>query len=140
MKRSVFLLVAGAASATLVALATLPAATPAEAGEVPIQKAMIAAGEVIFQNQCRACHSPDPAQNTFGPTLVGVIDRPAGALPRFAYSDAMLESDVIWTEDNLRLWMADNEGFMPGTRMRHVSVTDQAAQDFLLAYIGSLGR
>lgn len=137
MKRSVLLLVAGAASTAVAALAPLP---PATAGQVPIERAMIAAGEVVFQNQCRACHSPDPAENTFGPTLVGVIDRPAGSLPRFAYSDAMRDSGVVWTEDNLRLWMADNEGFMPGTRMRHVSITDPAAQDFLLAYIGSLGR
>ena len=137
MKRSVLLLVAGAASTTVAALATLPSAT---AGQMPIERAKIAAGEVVFQTQCRACHSPDPAENTFGPTLAGVIDRPAGDLPRFAYSDAMRESGVVWTADNLRLWMADNEGFMPGTRMRHVSITDPAAQDFLLAYIGSLGR
>ena len=85
-----------------------------------------------------ACHSPDPSKNGFGPTLSGVIGRPAGTLPRFAYSDGLKDSGLVWTEDNLRQWIADNEKLVPGTRMRHVSITDAAAQDFLIAYISSL--
>lgn len=77
MRRSVLFIAAGFASATLASLAMLLPPTPAAAGEVPIEKAMLAAGEVVFQNQCRAGHSPDPARHTFGPILVGVIDRPA---------------------------------------------------------------
>jgi cytochrome c len=64
--------------------------------------------------------------------------RPAGTLPRFAYSDALKASGIVWTEDSLRQWLANNEKLVPGTRMKHVSITDPAAQDFLIAYIGSL--
>jgi cytochrome c len=110
------------------------AADPAKS----LDQAKVAAGEVMFRQNCIACHSPDPAKNAFGPSLTGVVGRPAGTLPRFAYSDAMKASGLIWTEANLRLWLADNEKLVPGTRMRHVSITDPAAQDFLIAYIGSL--
>lgn len=108
--------------------------------EERLEKARAAAGEVLFQHRCRACHSPDPAENTFGPSLVNVIDREAGSLPRFAYSDAVKNSGLNWSEDNLRAWMADNEAFIPGTRMRHVKISDVAEQDFLIAYIRSLEK
>jgi cytochrome c len=52
----------------------------------------------------------------------------------------MKGSSIVWTEDALRAWMANNDGFMPGTRMRHVGVTDQTEQDFILAYLRTLKK
>jgi cytochrome c len=98
---------------------------------------MQAAGQEIFK-KCGACHSADGSKNTFGPSLVGVINRKAGSLPRFAYSDALKKSGLIWTEANLRRWVAGNDILVPGTRMRHVQITDMAEQNYLLAYLKSL--
>lgn len=98
---------------------------------------MQAAGQEIFK-KCSACHSADGSKNTFGPSLVGVIDRKAASLPRFAYSDALKESGLTWTEANIRRWVAGNDILVPGTRMRHVQITDKAEQDYLLAYLKSL--
>jgi cytochrome c len=98
---------------------------------------MQAAGQEIFK-KCSACHSADGSKNTFGPSLVGVINRKAASLPRFAYSDALKKSGLIWTEANLRLWVAGNDILVPGTRMRHVQITDMAEQNYLLAYLKSL--
>jgi len=103
-----------------------------------VSAAMAAAGEQVFQQNCTACHSADPSKNTFGPSLVGVVGRKAGSVPRFAYSDAMSTADLTWTEDNLRKWIADNEALVPGTRMRHVSITDKAEQDYLISYLNTL--
>ena len=100
--------------------------------------AMAAAGEQIFATQCTACHSPDSSKNTFGPSLTGVVGREAGSLPRFAYSEAMSKADFTWTEENLRKWISNNEAFVPGTRMRHVEITDQAEQDYLISYLKTL--
>lgn len=123
--------------AAFAALALSVTGSPARAFDR--DAAMVAAGEQVFQ-KCKACHTPESSKNTFGPSLVGVIGRKAGTLPRFAYSDALKNSGITWTEDKLRLWMADNESLVPGTRMRHVSVTDPIEQDYLLSYIGSLGE
>ena len=98
---------------------------------------MQAAGEEIFK-KCSACHSTDASKNTFGPSLVGVINRKAASLPRFAYSDALKKSGLTWTEANLRRWIAGNDILVPGTRMRHVQITDIAEQNYLLAYLKSL--
>jgi cytochrome c len=100
--------------------------------------AMAAAGEQVFTTQCTACHSADSSKNTFGPSLTGVAGRKAGSLPRFAYSDAMSNADFSWTDENLRKWISDNEAFVPGTRMRHVAITDKAQQDYLIAYLKTL--
>jgi len=34
--------------------------------------------------------------------------------------------------------MEDNDGFMPGTKMRHVGIEDRTVQDFILAYLKSI--
>ena len=99
---------------------------------------MTEAGKQIFNHHCTACHSLEASKNTFGPSLIGVVGRPAASMPRFSYSEAMKNSGLTWTEDNLRKWVADNEALVPGTRMRHVSITDQAQQDYLISFLRSL--
>jgi cytochrome c len=102
------------------------------------EKAMEAAGHQLFAHHCTACHSLDTSENAFGPSLFGVVGRPAASVPRFAYSKAMQASGITWSEDNLRKWIADNEALVPGTRMRHVSITDPAEQDYLISFLRSL--
>ncbi|MNF42728.1 Cytochrome c2 iso-2 [compost metagenome] len=102
------------------------------------ERSMEAAGRQLFVHHCTACHSLDTSENAFGPTLVGVMGRPAASVPRFAYSEAMQASGITWSEDNLRKWIADNDALVPGTRMRHVSITDQAEQDYLISFLRSL--
>lgn len=99
--------------------------------------ALEAAGAVVFQ-RCKACHSADASRNTFGPNLVGIVGRAAGTLPDFQYSEALRASGRTWSEDSLRKWIADNDAFIPGTRMRHVAIADPAEQDYLIAYLKSL--
>ncbi|MBT7138039.1 MAG: cytochrome C, partial [Rhodospirillaceae bacterium] len=61
-----------------------------------------------------------------------------GSLPRYAYSKAMKNAGFVWDDNYLRDWIHDNEKFLPGTRMRHVSITDITEQDYLLAFIKTL--
>lgn len=98
---------------------------------------MQAAGQELF-SKCSACHSLDASKNAFGPSLIGVVGRQAASLPRFAYSDALKNSNITWDEENLRKWIAGNDTFVPGTRMRHVEITDKAEQDYLIAYLKTL--
>jgi cytochrome c len=99
---------------------------------------MTEAGRQIFNHHCTACHSLEPSKNSFGPNLIGVVNRKAASMPRFAYSEAMRKSGITWDESNLRKWISDNEALVPGTRMRHVSITDTAEQDYLISFLRSL--
>ena len=126
---------AAALALGVLAVAHSPAnAELTEAGK----KAIEAAGKIMFEQRCASCHADDPSRKAYGPSLLGIMGRKAGTLEGFEYSDAMKSSGIVWNENTLRAWMADNDGFMPGTRMRHVGITDKAEQDFLLAYIKSL--
>ncbi|WP_290702726.1 c-type cytochrome [Amphritea sp.] len=107
--------------------------SPVQADEA----AMAAAGADVFK-RCEACHSVDSSKNAFGPSLIGVVGRQAASLPRFSYSEALQQSGITWTEDNLRQWVADNTKLVPGTRMRHVAITDTAEQDYLIAFLKTL--
>lgn len=59
-------------------------------------------------------------------------------MPDYDYSVALAASGIVWTPAALRAWMEDNDGFMPGTRMRHVGITDRTVQDFILAYLAHI--
>ena len=102
--------------------------------------AMIKAGQTMFEHRCRSCHADDASLKSYGPSLVGVIGRKAGSIEGFTYSDALRSSGLVWTAESLRAWMANNTGIMPGTRMRHVGITDISEQDFILEYLRSISN
>ena len=52
--------------------------------------------------------------------------------------NAMKASGISWTEDELRKWIANNTEMLPGTRMKHMNVTDKLEQDFLIDYLKGL--
>ena len=120
----------------LAAMSGLAAVQPAFA-----EDAMIAAGKLFFGQRCQVCHNPAAAGGkTYGPPLAGVVGRKAGSLDGFAYSDALKNSGIVWTDASLKAWMEDNDGMLPGTRMRHVGVEDKAEQEMIVAYLKSLAN
>jgi cytochrome c len=97
------------------------------------------AGRKIFDDHCAACHTQRSAPRlVFGPSLKGVVGRQAGSAPGFPYSEALKNSGLIWTEDNLRKWIADSARTVPNTLMPHVSISDPAEQIYLIAYLKTL--
>jgi cytochrome c len=122
----------------LIVRALAPAALLLAALPVRAETVEEVAGKHVFDH-CKACHSVELGKQGFGPNLHGIVGRPAASLPMFMYSDALKASGIIWTEDNLRSWMAGNDKLVPGTRMRHVAITDKAEQDYLLAYLRTQG-
>jgi cytochrome c len=55
----------------------------------------------------------------YGPTLRGVIGRPAGTVPGFMYSEEFKRAldGVIWTPATLDIWITDSQGWVPGSVM-----------------------
>lgn len=136
MRTGSFTAVAAAFMAGCCLLATSAVAQTTESGK----EATIKAGHYMFEHRCRSCHADDPALKSYGPSLIGVVGRKAGTVEGFTYSDAMKASGLVWNEATLRGWIADNKGLLPGTRMRHVGVTDPKEQDYLLAYLKTLTK
>lgn len=112
-------------------------ALPAGA-DIRYEQIKIDAGAALFDAECRRCHAVDVEHASYGPPLENIVGRTAGSWPDFDYSDALVASGIVWTPAALRAWMEDNDGFMPGTKMRHVGIEDRTVQDFILAYLDSL--
>lgn len=129
---------AGAAGAALVLL--LAGAAPAGAAAGDTVQGDAARGARVFQ-RCYACHSVDPAETTLqGPNLHGVVGRPAGAVPDFDYSDALLargQAGLVWDERTLDAFLADPRGFLPGNAMGFFGLDDPQDRADVIAYLRS---
>ena len=108
-------------------------------GPWSLQKAEETAGRQVFNDHCAPCHTPKrDTRAALGPSLQGVVGRPAASAAGFPYSDALKKSGLVWTEDNLRKWIADTAHTVPNTLMPHVSISDPAEQIYLIAYLRTL--
>lgn len=113
------------------------AAIPAVA-DTTFDKIKIEAGEKLYNSECRKCHAADAEGDSYGPPLENIVGRGAGMMQDYDYSTSLEASGIVWTPAALRAWMEDNDGFMPGTKMRHVGIEDRTVQDFILAYLSSI--
>jgi len=91
-------------------------------------------GARIF-NQCKACHSLDAGVNRVGPSLAGVGNREAGGVEGFRYSDAIIASGIVWTEETLGGYLADPRGYIPGNRMAFRGIRDEDQRAAVIEYI-----
>jgi cytochrome c len=92
-------------------------------------------GKVLYQQRCTACHSVQ--YNGVGPAHQGVFGRHAGRAPGYAYSPAVHDSSVTWSESSLDRWLTDPERFIPGQKMGF-KVDDPAERADLIAYLKTL--
>ena len=100
-------------------------------------------GEKLFKGflRCHACHSLEPDETKAGPTLAGLFGRRAGSLESYdEYSEAMVDSGVVWDDDTLSAFLADPQKYIPGNLMiRHGShakrVTSVIHRADLIAYL-----
>ena len=101
----------------------------------PAMAADPVAGEKAFA-VCKACHRVgEAAKNTVGPTLNGVVGRPAGTVEGFKYSDAMANSGLTWDEATLTEYLKNPKAKVPGTKMAFAGVKDDAKNADIVAYL-----
>lgn len=94
---------------------------------LPILAADREAGRQLFARDCVACHSI--ACDRSGPRLGGLLGRPAGSVAEYgAYSDAIENADVVWTEETLDAFLADPAGLIPNNGMIVVGAVEDAEE------------
>jgi glucose/arabinose dehydrogenase len=120
----------GAAGLGAVALACLLQASA--------QAADVAAGKQLFTQQCLLCHSADTGDGggAQGPSLGGVVGRPAASYASFSYTDAMKKSGLVWNEATLDRFLEAPTKVAPGTAMV-IAVPGDADRANLIAYLGT---
>lgn len=96
-------------------------------------------GAQVFRGQCAVCHSSTPrAGPTVGPALFGVVGRRAGTQPKFAYSNAMKQSGLVWTPAELKIYLTNPAGTVHGNRMPFAGLHDPGQLENLVTYLATL--
>ena len=85
-------------------------------------------GEQILNKACRTCHSWKKDDNRLGPTLHGVMGQKAGAVPGYAFSQAMKTSGITWDEATLDKFIAQPDSVVPNNNMKPFTGISDAGQ------------
>ena len=97
------------------------------------------AGERSFL-QCKICHTIEADQNRIGPSLHAIIGRKAATVPGFAYSPAMKNSGITWSEEELFRFIGDTRGTVPGTKMAFAGMRNAQTRADVIAYLKSASK
>jgi cytochrome c len=97
-----------------------------------------AAGEKIFKAQCGICHAVVAGQNRIGPTLFGVVGRPAGSVPGFNYTADHKKLGVTWDAATLDKYLTNPRAMVPDTSMIYAGLKNDAQRADLIAYLETL--
>ena len=93
------------------------------------------AGKIAFA-KCASCHQVGPsARGAFGPQLNAIVGRQAGTSKDFAYSTAMKNSRIVWSEASLRAFIKAPDDVVPGNKMRFFGVSNEKQIADLIAYL-----
>jgi cytochrome c len=97
-------------------------------------------GFALYQRHCRTCHTLAAGDHRLGPSLHGIVGRPAGAAEGFAYSSALRVGALVWTEAALDAFLADPAGFLPGNGMVYPGMPSAEARAAVIAYLADPQR
>lgn len=111
-------------------------AAPAASPDFASLKGDPAKGEALFF-QCRACHSVDEGQNGIGPSLHGIVGKPAASASGYSYSSAIKNSGITWTGDKLYAFLESPQRAVPGTRMAFGGIPDPQKRADLIAWLAT---
>lgn len=120
--------------------AVVPAAAAAGSGEDYASFTGDAtAGKRVFV-RCLACHAVVDGQNRVGPSLYGIVGRPAGSIANFAYSPANKNSGIVWTEDVMFAYLKNPQAYIPGTKMVFPGLPGGQDRADVIAYLKSVPK
>ena len=86
--------------------------------------------------QCRACHSlKENEPHKIGPNLFKLIGSKAGIRDGYNYSDALSGSEIVWTVENLDLWLEKPYEILPGNKMVFSGMSKQEDRNDLIAFL-----
>lgn len=97
-----------------------------------------AAGARVFRANCSICHTTKPNRNLIGPSLFGVVNRHAGSVPGFHYSEANRGSGITWDPRTLDRYIAAPRRVVPGTLMTFPGLKDPQQRSDVIAYLETL--
>lgn len=113
-------------------------AAPAPAAQPPAPTPVVTAVPAAFAS-CGGCHSTqEGAPNRMGPNLHGIVGSRAGTRAGYSYSEAMANSDIVWTSSQLDAFLAGPRDVVPGTKMGSPPVSNAESRRSIIEYLSTL--
>jgi cytochrome c len=106
--------------------------------QMPLPAAKPPDGTTLFKQQCATCHTINPADAARqGPSLFGIVGRPAGKADGFRYSVGFAEANFVWDDARLDAYLTNPQAMVPGSIMayRQPKAETRAA---IIAYLKEL--
>jgi cytochrome c len=91
-------------------------------------------GQTVFKI-CSQCHSAVKGKNMTGPSLYGIVGRPAGSIPGFRYSDANRTSGITWTEQEIFTYLENPKKKVPKTIMAFAGLPKAQDRADVIAFL-----
>jgi cytochrome c len=95
-----------------------------------------AKGKRVFA-QCMTCHAVQEGRNNVGPSMYQIVGRTAGSVEGFKYSDANKNSGLVWTEEQLFIYLENPQATIPGTIMAFPGLRNPQDRADVIAYLKS---
>jgi cytochrome c len=106
--------------------------------QMPLPAAKPPDGATLFKQQCASCHTTNTSESARqGPTLFGIVGRPAGKANGFHYSAGFAKADFVWDDARLDAFLINPQQMIPGAIMayRQPKAETRAA---IIAYLKEL--
>ena len=99
-------------------------------------------GELQFARKCSVCHTLNAdGKRRAGPTLFEVFGRRAGTLEGYPYSNALLNSDIVWDAESIeRLFSDGPDVVLPGTKMPIQRMKNRQDREDLISYLEQMTK
>lgn len=95
--------------------------------------------KIAFNTHCRTCHSLKQDDNRLGPTVFGIVGKPAGQAAGYrGYSGGL--TGITWDEATLDRFIADPASVSSSTNMIYPPVSDAGERRRIIAFLKTLKK
>lgn len=95
-------------------------------------------GKTYYEQECEQCHKRQIGQNEKGPQLLNIYGAKSALLTDYQFTDALKNSQIVWTAEALDSYIADPKKAVNGTRMRSEPINDEQKRKDIIAYLSTL--
>jgi len=107
--------------------------------DVEVPKGNKKKGAKLFKAKCAQCHTAEKGGAAkSGPPLWGIFGREAGSGAFGAYSDAINNSGITWSEEHMFEFLIKPKKYLVGTKMVFAGIKKEKERADLIAYMQTL--
>lgn len=110
---------------------------PSKAVNINNDQDRVERGKKVF-NLCTMCHTLESNKHLLGPSLHDILGKTSGKSINYNYSPAMKAKNIIWTKDNLEMFLENPKTVVPGTTMPFSGIENKQDREALILYLESL--